>query len=229
MPAVLGLSSASLYLNAGMFYPTTCVGRTWYRYSPHTLSRALPRYTLMLGAPLSKTHAGSRSPLNRTPPAMVLVWRLLVAVLLAASTAVEAFTPIASNPGARATPSAPTAASRSFAGGARTAARPVFPSTGVAGRKPWALSARRPQDDENDKIDVLTGSGLRGVDTSKLTGNDKRDADWFQRTAQREASGGLQWFEDPAVYLGLCLVVPVVILVWGVLSCYIPGYCPSTF
>lgn len=85
------------------------------------------------------------------------------------------------------------------------------------------------EDDDNNKIDVLTGSGLRGTDTSKLTGNDKRDADWFQRTAEREARGGLQWFEDPAVYIGLCLVVPVVILAWGVLNCYIPGFCPSTF
>eukprot|EP00903_Cladosiphon_okamuranus_P006950 g6764.t1 len=171
---------------------------------------------------------------------MVLVWRPLVLALLAVSTAVEAFALVVSNPDAaavglaRTTPLpvlpatlGPTAAGlRRFAGAGRPAARPVFP---VAGRRSWARSARRAEDDDNDKVDVLTGSGLRGVDTSKLTGNDKRDADWFQRTAQREANGGLQWFEDPVVYLGLCLVVPVVILVWGVLNCYIPGLCSSTF
>lgn len=161
---------------------------------------------------------------------MVLVWRLLLlAVLLAASsTAIEAFAIISSNPGARATPPA-LAHSRSYMGSTRAAARPMFPRRRAAGPQAWARGARRAEDDDNDKIDVLTGSGLRGVDTSKLTGNDKRDADWFQRTAQREASGQLQWFEDPAVYLGLCLLVPVVILVWGVLNCYVPGFCPSTF
>lgn len=155
---------------------------------------------------------------------MVLMSRLLVVLLLAASTVAEAFT---LHPGARAASIPPAVTHfRTFTG----AARPAFPSAGVAaGRKSWTRSARRADDDENEKIDVLTGSGLRGVDTSKLTGNDKRDADWFQRTAEREASGGLQWFEDPAVYIGLCLAVPVVILAWGVLNCYIPGFCPSTF
>lgn len=153
--------------------------------------------------------------------------------LLAASTVVEAFALVASSPGARVTSPAPTRL-RCYAGAAaatRSAARPVFPCRGrVAGRSAWARSARADDDDDNnDKIDVLTGSGLRGVDTSNLTGNDKRDADWFQRTAEREASGGLQWFEDPAVYIGLCLFVPVVILVWGVLNCYIPGFCAATF
>ncbi|CAM9464854.1 unnamed protein product [Ectocarpus sp. 4 AP-2014] len=71
---------------------------------------------------------------------------------------------------------------------------------------------------------MLTGSGLRGVDTSKLTGNEKRDAEWFLRTNSRE----LMWFEDPVFYLGLCLIVPVVGLVWGALNCYVPGICPST-
>lgn len=167
---------------------------------------------------------------RRHPPTMVLVWRLLVGMfLLAAYTAVvEAFTFKAPNPGARAT--SPSHTLRRFTGAARGAVvGPAFPCRGVAGREAWARSARRAEDEENDKIDVLTGSGLRGVDTSKLTGNDKRDADWFQRTAEREASGQLQWFEDPAVYIGLCLLVPVVILVWGVLNCYIPGFCASTF
>lgn len=153
----------------------------------------------------------------------------MAVVLLAASTAVvESFAVIASTPGARATSPAPTHLRR-CAGAARAAARPAFPCrAGVSGRQAWARSARA-EDDDNDKIDVLTGSGLRGVDTSKLTGNDKRDADWFQRTAEREARGELAWFEDPAVYIGLCLLVPAVILVWGVLNCYIPGFCPATY
>lgn len=120
---------------------------------------------------------------------------------------------------------------RRYAGGA-AAARPLCPSRGAAGRTEWARGARargdNNDDDDSNNIDVLTGSGLRGVDTSKLSGTDKRDADWFQRTADREARGQLQWFEDPAVYIGLCLLVPVVILVWGILNCYIPGFCLDT-
>eukprot|EP00752_Nemacystus_decipiens_P006968 g6252.t1 len=155
---------------------------------------------------------------------MVLVWSLLVVVLLSASAVVEALALTGSYPGACST------SLRPFSGAAGAVARPAFPSAGVTGRRSWARSARRAQDDDDDnRVDVLTGSGLRGVDTSKLTGNVKRDADWFQRTAEREASGGLQWFEDPAVYIGLCLAVPVVILFWGVLNCYIPGFCASTF
>lgn len=91
------------------------------------------------------------------------------------------------------------------------------------------MAGKKDETDDAGTIDVLTGSGLRGVDTSKLTGSDKRDAEWFQRTAEREANGQLQWFEDPAVYLGLCLLVPVVIFVWGLLNCYIPGICSSNF
>lgn len=188
----------------------------------------------------------SRPP---TPAMMALVWRLLLTLLVSGSTVVvEAFAFTASStPCARATamPTLPThsarlvtdigtsPALRRCAGGAAAAARPLFPSRGAAaGRTEWARGAKargNDDDDDNSSIDVLTGSGLRGVDTSKFSGTDKRDADWFQRTAEREARGQLQWFEDPAVYIGLCLLVPVVILFWGVLNCYIPGFCPSTF
>lgn len=78
---------------------------------------------------------------------------------------------------------------------------------------------------DEDEPYIIPGSGLRGVDTSKLTGSDKRDAEWFQRTAEREANGQLQWFEDPVTYIALFALVPVVIGVWGVLNCYIPGFC----
>ncbi|CAM9815930.1 unnamed protein product [Pylaiella littoralis] len=176
---------------------------------------------------------------------MALVWRLLLVLLVSDHSAVEAFAFAApSTPSARATVPYHSArlvinigtspASRRYAGGRAGAARPLCPSEGAAGRTGWARGARARRNDDDDdddsnKIDVLTGSGLRGVDTSKFSGTDRRDADWFQRTADREARGQLQWFEDPAVYIGLCLLVPVVILVWGVLNCYIPGFCPPTF
>ncbi|CAM9520041.1 unnamed protein product, partial [Ectocarpus sp. 13 AM-2016] len=112
-----------------------------------------------------------------------------------------------------------------------SAGPPFFPCrvAAAAERNSWATRATKKGNTSNDdgdidRIDMLTGSGLRGVDTSKLTGNEKRDADWFLRTNSRE----LVWFEDPLFYLGLCLIVPVVGLVWGALNCYVPGICPST-
>lgn len=174
---------------------------------------------------------------------MALVWKLLL-LLVSGHAVVEAFAFTApSPPPARATaptlrhyserPVTDVARSpelRRYARGAAAASRPLCPSREAAGRTEWTRGARArgTDDDDDNTIDVLTGSGLRGVDTSKLSGSDKRDADWFQRTADREARGQLQWFEDPAVYIGLCLFVPVIILVWGVLNCYIPGFCPAT-
>lgn len=168
---------------------------------------------------------------------VLILWRRVAVVLLSASTAIEAFAFTASTPqGARATaPALSSHPSGRFPGvrAAAAATGPVFHPTRAAAprdrRGASVARSARTEDDDNSKIDVLTGSGLRGTDTSKLTGSDKRDADWFQRTAEREARGGLQWFEDPAVYIGLCLAVPVVVLAWGVLNCYIPGFCPSTF
>ena len=184
---------------------------------------------------MNRTGEGDPQAKPDHPTMVALVWRRLVVVMtLSASPVTEAFAFTASPPpGARATAPAPSLLSGRFAGarGAATAAGPAafHPTRAGAGRGGALERRARSEDDDNNKIDVLTGSGLRGTDTSKLTGNDKRDAEWFQRTAEREARGGLQWFEDPAVYIGLCLLVPVVILVWGVLNCYIPGFCPSTF
>lgn len=86
-------------------------------------------------------------------------------------------------------------------------------------------SARGINNGDEDEPYIIPGSGLRGVDTSKLRGSDKRDAEWFKRTSEREASGQLQWFEDPVTYIALFALVPVLIGVWGVLNCYIPGFC----
>lgn len=169
---------------------------------------------------------------------MTLAWSLLLllALMSCSIATVEAFAFAPPTPGAL--------AARALTGavGTGAAARPrTYPTCAsaaaavskVVGRRTRAASVRmagkKDEKDDGAPIDVLTGSGLRGVDTSKLTGSDKRDADWFQRTAEREARGQLQWFEDPAVYLGLCLLVPVVISVWGVLNCYIPGFCSSNF
>lgn len=91
-------------------------------------------------------------------------------------------------------------------------------------RNYWARTARGGGNDEEKPY--IPGSGLRGIDTSNLTGTDKRDADWFERTAEREARGQLQLFEDPIVYIALLALAPVVIGIWGVLNCYIPGFCP---
>lgn len=91
-------------------------------------------------------------------------------------------------------------------------------------RNSWARAARGGGNDEEKPY--IPGSGLRGIDTSNLTGTDKRDADWFERTAEREARGQLQLFEDPIVYIALFALAPVVIGIWGVLNCYIPGFCP---
>ena len=88
----------------------------------------------------------------------------------------------------------------------------------------WRRSARG-RDNGDEERPYIPGSGLRGVDTSNLTGSDKRDAEWFQRTAEREARGQLLWFEDPVTYIALFALVPVVIGFWGVLNCYIPGFC----
>lgn len=111
-----------------------------------------------------------------------------------------------------------TTAPRRFGGTRRSPHR--------AGRTPWARRAKQGGNAEEEKP-YIPGSGLRGVDTSKLTGNDKRDAEWFQRTAEREARGELQWFEDPVVYIALFALVPVFIGIWGVLNCYIPGFCAA--
>ncbi|CAM9830656.1 unnamed protein product [Ectocarpus sp. 8 AP-2014] len=167
---------------------------------------------------------------------VVIVWRLLLLPLflllsLATRDGVEAFAFTTPNPGAA---RARAAALPPRVGAPRTLASagpPFFPrrvaAAAAAERNSLATSATKrgkEGDDDGDRIDMLTGSGLRGVDTSKLTGNEKRDADWFLRTNSRE----LVWFEDPVFYLGLCLIVPVVGLVWGALNCYIPGICPST-
>lgn len=169
---------------------------------------------------------------------MVFVWRLLLLLplflLLSLSTpGVEAFAFTTPNPGAARARAAAVLPPRVGAPRALASARPPFFPRRVAvaaERNSWATSATKSgnknnnDDNDGDRIDMLTGSGLRGVDTSKLTGNEKRDADWFLRTNSRE----LVWFEDPVFYLGLCLIVPVVGLVWGVLNCYIPGICPAT-
>lgn len=99
-------------------------------------------------------------------------------------------------------------------------------------RSPWARHARADgqgeEKKENDKPN-LPGSGLRGVDTRYLQGSDKANAEWFQRTAEREARGQLAWYEDPVIYIALVGLVPLFILAWGVLNCYIPGFCESSF
>lgn len=99
-------------------------------------------------------------------------------------------------------------------------------------RRSWARHARADgqgeEKKENDKPN-LPGSGLRGVDTRYLQGSDKANAEWFQRTAEREARGELAWYEDPVIYIALVGLVPLFILAWGVLNCYIPGFCESSF
>lgn len=100
----------------------------------------------------------------------------------------------------------------------------VKKTTQTVRRTSWARTARGGRNDDQEKP-YIPGSGLRGIDTSNLTGTDKRDADWFERTAEREASGQLKLFEDPVAYIALFTLTPVVIGVWGVLNCYIPGFC----
>lgn len=109
-------------------------------------------------------------------------------------------------------------AARFAAGSAKVLALPPKGST-----RAWATGPGG----GNDEKPSLPGSGLRGVDTSNLTGNDKRDAEWFQRTAEREARGGLAWYEDPVIYIALVVLVPFFIGAWGVLTCYIPGFCAA--
>ena len=95
-------------------------------------------------------------------------------------------------------------------------------------RSAWPRNARGDKEEENDKPN-LPGSGLRGVDTSYLEGNEKANAEWFRRTAEREARGQLAWYEDPVIYIAILGLVPLLILAWGVVNCYVPGFCESSF
>lgn len=80
------------------------------------------------------------------------------------------------------------------------------------------------QEGEEDKY-IIPGSGMRGVDTSQLSGSERRDAEWFERTAGRESRGELQWFENPVAYVAVFVGVTGLVFVYAVLACFIPGYC----
>lgn len=85
-------------------------------------------------------------------------------------------------------------------------------------------SGKNTKDNEEEPY-VIPGSGMRGLDTSQMSGTERRDADWFERTAGRESRGELEWFENPVTYAISFVAVTGLVLVWAVFACFIPGYC----
>ncbi|CAM9200704.1 unnamed protein product [Sphacelaria rigidula] len=79
--------------------------------------------------------------------------------------------------------------------------------------------------DNEEEPYFIPGSGMRGLDTSQMSGTERRDADWFERTAGRESRGELQWFENPVTYAISFVAVTGLVFVWAIFACFIPGYC----
>mmetsp|Transcript_33016 Transcript_33016/g.42392 ORF Transcript_33016/g.42392 Transcript_33016/m.42392 type:complete len:163 (+) Transcript_33016:72-560(+) len=84
------------------------------------------------------------------------------------------------------------------------------------------MMVRKENQNEGEQRKFLWGSGLNGRDISKLKGNEKRDAEWFARQAEREANRELNIFEDPVFYGVVFIIVPALIYLWAVDTCYIP-------